>query len=338
MTHSSRRSFLQNGLFTVAGAAAGAALVARPVTAAESSKAAAAGNAETHTTASDPWAPLKVIDTNNMDWEPGRAWERKMLFDAGENRSHIMLITVGPGWTGIPSHYHEFHEWVYFLSGDMISNEYFSPQNKTGALTVYREGHWLDRPAYSLHGLNPGQVSSQMGSTLLIQEESLGNFGVVPGGANYDEVYKEVEQFSMPRIVDTVEDMVWQDVEDVDGLKVKRLSDGPGRGFRAHLLWLPAGWSSDRAPDYAKPYYYEEAREFNYVLYGNMALQAYAAPGEPAERMEVGPNYYFERAPQCIFGLADGIVTENSCVWLQVTYANRDAVVSPAPIEDRITV
>lgn len=107
MTHSSRRGFLQNGLFTVAGAAAGAAL-ARPATAAETAK--AAGTAKTYTTASDPWAPLKVIDTDSMNWEPGRAWERKMLFDAGENRSHIMLITVGPGWTGIPSHYHEFHE------------------------------------------------------------------------------------------------------------------------------------------------------------------------------------------------------------------------------------
>ena len=167
MSESSRRDFLQTGL-AAAGGLAGAAMVS-------SARAQPAfkpgGDALFETTAQEDWASLKVIDTDAMEWGPGRAWQRKMLFLDPESQSHIMLLKVGPGWTSIPSHYHEFHEWGYFLSGDMVSNEYVSPNQTIGAFTQYREGFFLDRPAYSLHGIEPGRLSSQQGCVMIIHEE-----------------------------------------------------------------------------------------------------------------------------------------------------------------------
>ncbi len=292
---------------------------------------------ESLSTADAPFMPTKVIQTDRMDWEPGRAWQRKMLYRSETSGSHIMLLYVPPGWDGGPNHYHLFHEWAYILSGDLTNSDYTSPEHKAGFFQQFTEGEWLDRPAYSLHGGEPGRLMSQIGCFLLIQEEGEKSIGVIPSSPIYDEQYKDVKKWAMPRVIDTIRDMVWEDEGNVDGLRIKRLADDPGRGFRANLLWLPAGWSSERAPDFGRPYYYREAREFNFVLQGGMKIQTYQNTQTKAEELALGRYFYLERAPMCIFGLAEGLVTEQGCVWLQVTYSDgENSVISNNPIEDPI--
>lgn len=53
---------------------------------------------------------------------------------------------------GMPPHYHTFWEWGYTLKGDSIMPEPVSPMQKNGMLYRKKEGGWLTRPPYSLHG------------------------------------------------------------------------------------------------------------------------------------------------------------------------------------------
>ena len=48
-------------------------------------------------------------------------------------------------------------------------------------------------------------------------------------------------------------------------------------------------------------------------------------------------NFYCERPPMSIFGLADGVVSREGCVWLEVTYA-RGTSIPNIPIEEKTYV
>jgi hypothetical protein len=200
----------------------------------------------------------------------------------------------------------------------------------------FREGSYLDRPPFSLHGAEPGRLATQVGATLIIMEEGppSGSHSTVEDNPRYTEDYKSVGTWTSPRIIDTIGDMVWEDDDEVDGLKIKPLTDDPDRGFRVILKWLPAGWSSDRAPDFARPYYYKNAaREFRFILDGGMTLQAYKTSKKKAETFTVAKNFYIERGPNCICGLPEGVVTETGCVWIETTYANGVSI-DAMPIEE----
>ena len=92
------------------------------------------------------------------------------------------------------------------------------------------------------------------------------------------------------------------------------------------------GWGSSRSPQFARPYYYKQAYQFNFVLSGELKIQTHKALGEKAEQIALSKYFYVERAPMSIFGLADGVVSERGCVWLEATYA-RGTSISNAPIE-----
>jgi len=286
------------------------------------------------------WKPLRVINTDKMPWEATSLWFKKVLFLDNKTGSHFLLLYVPTGWEGGANHYHFWHEWAYILSGDLTNSDYASPDQKKGSLLQFREGYYLDRPPYSLHGAEPGRLPTQIGSTLIIMEEGPGSDSrtVVRNSPFFLEKSLDVDQWTTPRIVDTIRDMEWEDHATVEGLKIKPLTNDPGRGFRVTMKWLPRGWTSDRAPEFARAFYYgNSARQFCYILDGSMSLQAYASPDKKAEQVEVSKNFYVERGPKCVVGLPDGVVTETGCVWIETTYAN-GATVSDRPIEDPVFV
>lgn len=286
-----------------------------------------------------PWTPARVIDTDKMAWEHDMTWQRKLLYNNDVSGSHLMLLYTPPGWTGGILHYHLFHEWVYVISGDLTNHDYSSVNQKVGYMQQFRQGDWLDRPAFGLHADEPGRLPSQIGCFLMIMEEGKVTLSPDKSSPWYSEDYKKVREWTMPRIVDTIGDMPWSDDGSVDGLKVKRLADDPARGFRANLFWLPAGWKSDQANEYARAYYREEALEFNFVLVGGMKIQPYRNPKTKAEPIELNRYSLFERGPKCIAGLVDGTVTQAGCIWLQVIYGNgKEAIVSDHPIGEQIRI
>lgn len=288
---------------------------------------------EIRSTARAPWVAVRVLDTDRLSWERLDIWDRKVLFENKETGDHLMIISIPPGWPGGLSHYHTFHEWAYALSGDLTNNEYTSPDQRLGVLMQYREGYFLDRPAYSLHGGEKGRLESQVGGSVLIMEEGGRTISVIPGTPGYSEEYKQVKLWSVPRIIDTIGMIPWEPEPSVPGLHVKRLVNDQTRGFRALLWWLSAGWDSSQSPQSARAFYYKQAYQFNFVLAGDLKIQTYKTPGEKAEKIALGKYSYVERAPMSIFGLADRIVTERGCVWLEVTYGQGTAM-SHTPIEE----
>lgn len=328
MTMSNRRGFLRgSAMLAGAAAAGGAAGLANAGTSAP------AGGWEVKSQAGEGWTPVRVINTPAMPWgEPNeRGWRFKFLYNNETTGDHLVLIDVPIGAPGGKNHYHDFHEWAYWLSGDFTNNEFTSPMQREGVMQQFREGVFLDRPAYSLHGGEEGRLDSQVGGTCLIMEEGGTTFGVIPEEEGYSDDWKKVKQWSVPRIIDTLADMPWEDAG--EGIMVKRLVSDQVRGFKARLWRLAAGFEyTDQK--FGAPWYYDQAWQFNYMLNGEMKLQAYEAPGKPAGVMTVGKDWFIERAPRSILGLPKGEVTRFGAVWLQVTYAKGTSI-PMQPIEKK---
>jgi hypothetical protein len=292
---------------------------------------------EKKSTASAPYTSIRILDTDSMPIEGGRAssgWGQKTLFKAPNDAGALHILYVPPGAEGAYVHYHLFHEWAYNIAGDFTNNESTMPDNVSGPRQRFREGNFLSRPPYSLHGGEKGRMkymASQVGATILIMEE--GNVGgtsftVDPavrnqpqsagGGMKYNPDYKKITHWSTPRIIDTLDKMAWQPVEGSPGLNVKYLIDDPEHGFRANMWFLQAGAST---PASMKPYSYKNAYQFNYVVNGDLTIEAYAGPGKKPETFKLTKNFYVERPPMSIFGLPASGATSGGVVWLEVTYA-----------------
>jgi len=95
-------------------------------------------------------APVRVLDTERMPLRKGLGaglpadWGAKVLFKGPENGT-LEIVYIPPGAEGASLHYHETHEWVYFLEGDFTNNESTTPENYS-ILQRFREGYFLSRP------------------------------------------------------------------------------------------------------------------------------------------------------------------------------------------------
>ena len=294
----------------------------------------------TTTAATPPFAPVKVLDTSAMPWSPPineLGWKAKTLYSNKDTGDHLVIIWVPIGAPGGRNHYHTFHEWAYWLTGDFVNNEYTSPLQRIGDFQQFREGVFLDRPAYSLHGGEPGRLDSQVGGTCLIMEEGGKTIYVIPDDPNYSDEWKQVKQWTVPRIIDTISELPWEPYDGANDIGIKRLVNDQVRGFRAVMWLLPAGWKTSGAGQFGRAHYYKQAHQFNYILNGDLQLQCWASPEQKAEQVRLTKDFYFEKAPMAISGLADGTVSETGCVWLQVTYA-RGTSIPNVPIEDAVYI
>ena len=282
-------------------------------------------------------AAVRVLDTERMPIRKGVGaglpadWGAKVLFKGPKNGT-LEIVYIPPGAEGASLHYHETHEWVYLLEGDYTNNESTTPENYS-ILQRFREGYFLSRPPYSLHGGEKARMkwmASQVGAILLNMDESengAGTYSVDPisktnpsaaSDMTYDPNFARIRDWQSPRIIDTIDRMPWQAVEGSPGLNAKYLVDEPIHGFRATMYFLEG-----RAPTPArfKPHFYSSALQFNFMLAGDLAIDAYGAAGQAPRRIELSRYAYIERAPTSIFGLAPTGATQSGAVWLEVTYA-----------------
>lgn len=292
-------------------------------------------------TASAP--AIRVLDTDRMPKLPAGipGWQAKTLF-GGPGGARLAVYYIPPGAEGAVLHYHDFHEWAYVLSGDFTNNESTSPEQVMGPLQRFRQGHFLSRPPRSLHGGERGRLptmASQLGATIMVMEEgdgAAGTFTVDPtqrerqtAGMTYNARYREILDWSNPRIIDTVEGMPWQAVEDSPGLSVKHLADVPARGFRARMYFLNAGATPPAA---LRAQRYEHATRFLFVIAGSLDLETRDAAGAPV-RQSLGERFFVEQPPGAVAGVAMQRA-KGPAIWLEVTYARGTAwTVEPTPIE-----
>lgn len=294
---------------------------------------------ESLTNASAPFQPVRIVDSDKMPWPapiPPLNWQSKLLFEDKNTKARLHIINVPIGAPGYYLHYHTFHEWAYNISGDFTNNDSASPNEHMGTLQRYREGIFLSRPPFSLHGGELNReifMQSQVGAIILIMEEGGETHTVEPGGPGYNPDFKSIKHWSNPRIIDTIGLMPWETHPAAPGIKAKWLVDDPALGFRATMYWVPAQWKGSQAPDFSRPYYYKQAHQFNFVLAGEMLIQPFSAPGRVTEALQANTYFLIDRAPMSMFGLPDGEVTKEGCVWLEVTYA-RGTQISDNVIEE----
>src|SRR5690606_13144041 len=310
---------------------------------------------EQRSTAVAPFKSVRVLDVERMPMERGNYgttnWGTRTLWRGPNDNGTLRILYVPPGAQGAYIHYHTFHEWAYNIQGDFTNNESTTPHNVSGPVQRFREGNFLSRPPYSLHGGERGRMPhmmSQLGAVILIMEEAGvwgGTFAVDPAvekdhslSKNYpfDENYRDIKHWTTPRILDTIDKMPWQPVEGVPGLNAKYLIDYPSKGWRATMWFLEAG---AQTPDMLRPHYYKQAHQFNFVIHGDLKLKAYANDKKPAETIQLDKHFFFERPPMSIVGVAPGVASEHGVVWLEVTYAKGTAWTDePTDIEDPIYV
>jgi hypothetical protein len=339
MQTESRRTFLQKSVAAVAATAAIPA-ASPPLAHAlgQESERSAPSDAKVLTSAVAPWSPITVLHTERMPWKSTELWDLKQLFLSADENSAIEILHVPPLHHDWLAHYHTHHEWAFNLAGDLVNCEYASATQKIGAAVRYKEGFFLDRPPFSVHGFEDNRhLESQMGATLLIMREGKHSASAIPGHPVYSEEYKTVKEWGRPRIINTIDKMPWKDDLKVPGASIKCLADDQGRGFRVILRSLPKGWLEQGDVKFGRASYYHQAHQFNFVLSGDLSLRAYKSPSVPAEKIELRKYSFIDRPPMGILGLAEGVATQEGCVWLEVTYA-KGVAVSGEPIEDLVYV
>jgi hypothetical protein len=297
-----------------------------------------------------PYTAVRVVDVLSMPIEApgGNGWGTRTLY-SGPAGEHLRILYVPPGAEGAKVHYHEFHEWAYNIAGDFTNNESTMPDEVYGPLQRFREGNFLSRPPHSLPGGEKGRMkwmASQVGAEILIMEEKDAmqySYTVDPDvrngdqksgqGMRYNPDYEKIQNWSTPRIIDTIDKMPWQPVEGSPGLNVKHLIDDPSHGFRADMWFLEAKAAT---PDMFRAYHYKQANEFNFVIAGDLNIETYAKDGAKPDTVALGKEFFVEHPAMSIMGLAPSDATKTGAVWLQVTYASgahwSDA---PSPIEEK---
>jgi hypothetical protein len=309
---------------------------------------------EKKSSASGEFKSIRILDVERMPIERGQygnsGWGTRTLWRGPNDDGTLRILYVPPGAEGAYNHYHEFHEWAYNIQGDFTNNESTTPNNVAGPLQRFREGNFLSRPPYSLHGGEKGRMKhmmSQIGAVIMIMEESTvwgGTFTVDPAvqadpslADNYNPNWKDIKYWSTPRIIDTLDKMPWQEVDGVPGLHVKYLIDDPSHGFRATMYFLRGG---SQTPEQLLPHYYKEANQFNFVINGDLKLQTYANDGKSKpETFQLDKHFFFYRPAKSIVGVAPGVATNGGAVWLEVTYAKGHAwTKEPTDIEAPIYV
>jgi hypothetical protein len=248
------------------------------------------------------------------------------------------------------SHYHEFFEWGYTLRGDSYMHEPLAPFNRNGVMFHKKEGGWLDRPPYSLHSgsFTTGGLREQAPYDLLLFEEGDGHtisVGPAPGepgrygsregqgkgpppGVTGD--WRKVKQFARPWLVNSNEDMDWEDDVEMPGRFVKWLSDDMANGFRAQLVKIPPGWTP---PADMMKTYFENANRLRYMVWGNMKVWQFSGPTDAGKAYKVGEEYFIYQPPRGIWGYGPGPVTNEGAIWLEITYAKGFTHAGAGPIE-----
>lgn len=289
--------------------------------------------------AADKWNSLNVIDVDEFAWdkEPRFKSKTKTIL-RGPNNSSLIYAQFAPRWDMFPPmdplgpHYHHWHEWAYVLDGDFVIHEPVSATQKSAMLSHFQQGTWLDRPAYTLHGgvWEIGGMRAQNACTLIIFEEGDGSVVTLgPKGDHfkpdfpdkpvpYNPDWQSVKNFEHPWIVHSATDLEWENDPSDSGKRVKWLSDSRGDGFRGRMVKIPPGWKAG-ADDAA--HYFKKANRMIYMLYGDVTLQQYRAPGKKAEKVKLEKDYFVHQPEKSIFAFAEGSVSENGAVWLEVTYA-----------------
>ena len=278
------------------------------------------------------WEPLQVQNVDNIPWDErfrmGKAGSTngKLLF-FNPNGGVLLYVKFNPGWDadGTEAHYHTFHEWGYVLDGSFPLYEFVSPNQKTGSLVNMKQGTFMDRSAYSIHGNRREAMEKQIitpASTQLIFYESGTTVSLDKENKNYSDDWKNVDEFFPANFQDSLNAnvMEWEDDKELDGVKVKWLSDHGEKGFTARLRYAPANWANK---DSSTPTYNKSGYRFMYILSGDMNL---VMTDSNKENRKVAENFLIVHKPMSLWSWGSQRLTEKGVMWLDVEYGKETTI------------
>lgn len=284
------------------------------------------------------WEPLQVQNVDNIPWDErfrmGKAGSTngKLLF-FNPNGGVLLYVKFNPGWDadGTEAHYHTFHEWGYVLDGSFPLYEFVSPKQKKGSLVDMKQGTFMDRPAFSIHGNRREAMEKQRitpASTQLIFYESGTTVSLDKENKNYADDWKDVDEFFPANFQESLNTnlMEWEDDKELEGIKVKWLSDHGEKGFTARLRYAPANWMN-KSLDNAT--YNPTGYRFMYILSGDMKL---AMTESNKEDRTVTEDFLIVHKPMSLWSWGSGKLTEKGVMWLDVEYG-KETIIGKKRIE-----
>ena len=255
----------------------------------------------------------------------------KLLFFNPEGGT-LLYVQFNPGWDadGAEAHYHTFHEWGYVLDGSFPLYEFVSPKQKKGTLVQMKEGTFMDRPAYSIHGNRSSAMKRQLitpGSTQLIFYESGKTISLNKKNKSYSDEWKNVEEFFSANFQHTPDTniMEWEADEDLPGTMVKWLSDHTNMGFTARLRYAPAGWQYESPTNMS---YNKDGYRFIYVLSGDMRIEK--SPSNNEELL-AKKDYLIVQKPNSLWFWGSSEFTDQGVMWLDIEYG-KGTIIGQSPI------
>jgi len=283
------------------------------------------------------WESIEFINVNQVPWDDrfrmGKAGSTngKLLFFNPEGGT-LLYVQFNPGWDadGAEAHYHTFHEWGYVLDGSFPLYEFVSPKQKKGTLVQMKEGTFMDRPAYSIHGNRSSAMKRQLitpGSTQLIFYESGKTISLNKKNKSYSDEWMNVEEFFSANFQHTPDTniMEWEADEDFQGTMVKWLSDHTNMGFTAKLRYAPAGWKYE-SPE--KMSYNKDGYRFMYILSGDMRIEK--SPSNNEELL-AKKDYLIVQKPNSLWYWGASEITTQGVMWLDIEYG-KGTIIGQNPI------
>ena len=283
------------------------------------------------------WESIEIINVNQVPWDDrfrmGKAGSTngKLLFFNPEGGT-LLYVQFNPGWDadGAEAHYHTFHEWGYVLDGSFPLYEFVSPKQKKGTLVQMKEGTFMDRPAYSIHGNRSSAMKRQLitpGSTQLIFYESGKTISLNKKNKSYSDEWKNVEEFFSANFQHTPDTniMEWEADEDLPGTMVKWLSDHTNMGFTARLRYAPAGWQYESLTNMS---YNKDGYRFIYVLSGDMRIEK--SPSNNEELL-AKKDYLIVQKPNSLWSWGSSEFTDQGVMWLDIEYG-KGTIIGQSPI------
>ena len=273
---------------------------------------------------------LNILDAQSIPWDERfrlgskETSKGKLLYSNNEG-SALFYVHFSSGWTAqnTERHYHNFAEWGYVLDGNFLLYEFVSPNQEKGTLVDMRQGTWMYRPAFSIHGNRGDAMDKQRvtpGSTQLLFVEGGKNYTLDPSSKRYTEDWKSVKQFTHPHFQHTARPsiMEWEEDGELPGVLMKLLHDEMSGGFRAKLRYAPPGWTYSKAP---AGFYYNQAQRFVYILNGDLKINSSLASNASSESQIVTKDFLIEQPPKSIWHWESGPLTQSGVMWIDVTYA-----------------
>ena len=283
------------------------------------------------------WESIEVTNIDQVPWDDrfrmGKSGSTngKLLFFNPEGGT-LLYVQFNPGWDadGTEAHYHTFHEWGYVLDGSFPLYEFVSPKQKKGTLVQMKEGTFMDRPAYSIHGNRSSAMKRQLitpGSTQLIFYESGKTISLNKKNKSYSDEWKNVEEFFSANFQHTPDTniMEWEADEDLPGTMVKWLSDHTNMGFTARLRYAPAGWQYESPTNMS---YNKDGYRFIYVLSGDMRIEK--SPSNNEELL-AKKDYLIVQKPNSLWSWGSSEFTDQGVMWLDIEYG-KGTIIGQSPI------